>query len=60
MQRGRNAIHVLTSVVWFGDTIIPHHNVYQAPILHQVLETLGEKREEHASASLEVWANTGQ
>lgn len=60
MQQGRNAVHVVTSVGWFGDTAIPHHNVYQAPILYQLLETLGKKRGGHASASLEVWADTGQ
>jgi hypothetical protein len=59
VQRGRNAIRVVASIVWFGDTIIPYHNVYQAPILDQALENLGEKREGHASASLEVWAGMG-
>lgn len=56
MQWGRNVIYVVTSGVWFGDTIIPHHNVYQAPILYQALENLGEKREGCTPAFSEVWA----
>lgn len=60
MQWGRSVVHVVTSVMWFGDSVIPQYNVYQAAILRQAVETLGEKREAHISASSEVWADMGQ
>lgn len=37
-EGGGDVIHALTSVMWFDDTIIPPHNVYQALIPHQALE----------------------